>query len=562
MPHLNRKDAEEFVKLRHVEWHEHERTWRWLQDSLEGGRRYREANYLDDPLGAEAGHAGLPEPKDGETHLQYGLHVERNLIPHVSETTKDGTAVYAMRLARTPVPRTVSRAVDRHLARVYSHEVDRPADENPPQLIEWWADVDGAGTKMDKWMRKTVAPLFLVLGQLDLVFDHPPAPEGVKIATKADADRFGLTACVAGYILPENMLWWEVDPRTRAYSECLVFERCRDGHRFRHWTPTDSNAYDPEGEWLPDASREHPYGRPPIVRVFDNRKHRCGNVGQSRYESIAELQRAIYNARSELILGDVQQSHAILQGPPEFVRGDGAIEVGPTNVLPMWSDTVGNQMAWSYLDPPKGGLQEVRTHVQDFMDEADRDAALLKPAGMTTGTTVAQSGISKEFDQQDGNDMLSEISETLADAEVSAARMVLLVLADGRPKDADLAAVEVNYPKEFGLASAADLSAAIVEFQGIAAAAGDMPETTGEMVKRLVAATLPGISDERMAELHTEIDAFVEGRAADKAMNSEALAASLDGQSQNNVGDLGAGSQANADVNTPPADAGAVAINA
>src|SRR5205085_914822 len=83
------------------------------------------------------------------------------------------------------------------------------------------------------------------------------------------------------------------------------------------------------------------------------------------------------------------------------------------------------------------------------------------------------------------------ISETLADAEVSAARMVLLVLADGRPKDADLAAVEVNYPKEFGLASAADLSAAIVEFQGIAAAAGDMPETTGESVQRLVAATLP-----------------------------------------------------------------------
>lgn len=558
MPHLVQKDAEELIKLRHGEWWEHEREWRWLQDSLEGGARYRDANYMDDALGEKASPAGLPEPKDGETMLVYGEQTLRNLIPHVSETTKEGRPTYAMRLARTPVPRTVSRAVNRHLARIYAQD---PVREAPDPLVEWWADVDGAGTTVDKWMRKTVAPLFLVLGQLDLVFDHPPAPEGVQIATRADAARYGLTACVCGYVLPENMVWWDVDPRTRAYSECLVFERCHDGRRYRHWTATDSNAYDGDGRWIPDASREHPFGRPPIVRVFDQRKHRCGNVGQSRYESIAELQKAIYNARSELILGDVQQSHAILQGPKEYVTGDGQMEISPQRVLPIAMDGAGNQSEWGYLDPPKGGIQEVRLHVIDFMEEADRDASLLKPAGMVAGSTVAQSGISKQIDQQDGNDVLSEVSETLADAEVSIARMALLVLSDGRITPGADDAIKVAYPKEFGLASSTELAASMVEFQGIAAAAGELPECTSEGLKRLVAAMLPGLSDERMAELNDEIDAFVDEKAGERSMNSEALAASLGGQ-DNNVGAFGPGGPAGADVNIPPVDPNADAIHA
>jgi hypothetical protein len=544
---LTPKQAEELVRLRHEEWAEHQRDWRWLQDSLEGGRRYRDANYRDDPLGAAASHSGLPALKDGETRLVYGEHVDRNLIPHLSETSKDGPDLYAMRLARTPVPRTVGRTINRHLARVYSQEVTR---DGPKDLLGWWDDVDGAGTKVDKWMRKTIAPLFLALGQLDIAFDHPPAPEGVEIRTKEDANRYGLSACVASYILPENMLWWEVDPRTRAYSQCLVYERCVEGARFRHWTAEESNAYDADGEWLREHSRVHPFGRPPIVRIFDDRKHRCHNVGQSRYESIAELQKAIYNARSELILGDVQQSHAILQGPPEFVRGDNAIEVGPSNVLPKWVDAVGNAVGWDFLKVPKEGQQEVRLHIQDFQDESDRDAALLKPAGMTTGSTVAQSGISKQYDQQDGNDMLSEISETLADAEISAARMALLVLTDGGLTEFD--AIKVVYPKEFGLASAAELAANLVEFQAIVAAAGSLPGCEGEGLKRMVAAMYPGLSDERLAELHEEIEARMESKAADDAMTAEALAASVASVSQNDVGVPGAGSSDDADMDMPP----------
>jgi hypothetical protein len=169
---------------------------------------------------------------------------------------------------------------------------------------------------------------------------------------------------------------------------------------------------------------------------------------------------------------------------------------------------------------------------------------------MTTGSTVAQSGISKQYDQQDGNDMLSEISETLADAEISAARMALLVLTDGGLTEFD--AIKVVYPKEFGLASAAELAANLVEFQAIVAAAGSLPGCEGEGLKRMVAAMYPGLSDERLAELHEEIEARMESKAADDAMTAEALAASVASVSQNDVGVPGAGSSDDADMDMPP----------
>ena len=42
----------------------------------------------------------------------------------------------------------------------------------------------------------------------------------------------------------------------------------------------------------------HNFGRVPIVRLIDLKKHRTPTVGKSRYEAIAELQREFYNRDS------------------------------------------------------------------------------------------------------------------------------------------------------------------------------------------------------------------------------------------------------------------------
>jgi hypothetical protein len=547
---LPKKEALELVRRRHPEWMEHQRHWRFLADSLEGGHRYRGADYTIDPTAVVGdGSSYAPwynfgyDPLTSEPYpVSYRQIVDRNLIPHLSETGSEGRDLYVMRLARTPVPAIVERTVEAHLSRIFSREVRR---SGPDALGEWWLDVDGKGTPADRWMLETVAPLLLVLGQLDLCFDHPLAPPGTKVVTRADALRLGLTACVASVILPENLVWWRLDSRGADYAECLVFERHALGVCYRHWTDEASDAYDPDGNHLEGWSREHPFGRVPIKRVFDRRKVRCENVGRSRYESIASAQKAVYNAESERILSEVQQSHAQLCMPDDYLQSDSQIPVGPDKILPMKKligsngQTSGYQ-APMFLEPPKGAQEALRTHVLDLQDTADRDGALAKPAGIVGGTSTGQSGVSKIADQVDGNALLGRVAEVLANCERSAGAVALTVLQDGGETPADIEAIAVDYPKQFDLYTAADLAQAADDIQRIAAAAGALPQLEGELVKRLIDVLLPGLDDVRLDELRGEVDAFMaeasapvdaqppgqNDPAADETLSGEALVAS------------------------------------
>ena len=346
------------IGRRHPEWREHNLRWRWLLDSLEGGERYRNAVYGYD-------RRGLPARNLVRHKREYPDPREEVLLATVGgdgpapPTTDDD---YELRRARTPVPTFVAEAVQTHLARIFSREVTR---RGPDDLVAWWADVDGSGTTIDHWMSETVAPILLTLGQVDLCMDHPPAPEGEVVETRADLARLGLDRCVATCILPENMLWWRLDEAGTRYVECLVLEyhETDDGAErlYRHWTDEGSTLYDERGETI--ASYEHGFGRVPIVRVFDARKPRCRNVGQSRYEGIAERQREYYNRDSELILSDTTQAHPLLQGPEDFVQPDGTIPIGPSWLLPKKKNTSGSSTSYEgfeVVDFPKDGAESIR----------------------------------------------------------------------------------------------------------------------------------------------------------------------------------------------------------
>jgi hypothetical protein len=73
--------------------------------------------------------------------------------------------------------------MDTHLARIYNQEITRPgkgADTpNPQALQDWWWDVDGCGSTIDQWMKTVCGPLLMTLGQLDLLFDHPPCRRAI-----------------------------------------------------------------------------------------------------------------------------------------------------------------------------------------------------------------------------------------------------------------------------------------------------------------------------------------------------------------------------------------------
>jgi hypothetical protein len=499
----------ELIRRRHPEWREHHLRWRWLLDSLEGGERYRQAIYGYDRRGLPIRNLvrhkrEYPDPR--EAGEGFGGPLGGLGVDPAAQATDDD---YELRRARTPVPTFVAEAIETHLSRIFSREVRRVG---PERLTRWWADVDGCGTSIDHWMAESVAPLLLVLGQLDILMDHPPAPEGERIETRADVARLGLDRCHASVILPEDMLWWRLDPTGCRYVECLVREHHDDGGdataaRYRHWTEEGSTLFDEEGERV--SSTPHGFGRVPIVRVFDGRKPRCRNVGQSRYEGVAERQREYYNRDSELILSDTTQAHPLLQGPEDFVQADGTIPIGPSWLLPKKKNSSGGSATYEGFDVvafPKDAAESIRRNKADLREDVDRDSALVRPAGRDGS---AQSGLAKMIDHADGNNRLGKIARSLGRAEEALAALALLVSHDGEVPAAARAAVQIAYPAEFDLYTASDVAEAAGSFQAIAARAGALPETERLMLGRLMRLCLPGLGDAQYARCDAEIQALL-----------------------------------------------------
>jgi hypothetical protein len=515
----------ELVRLQHPEFIEHVSHWQWLLDSLEAGDRYRRAVYsvTSFPYGGVSFPYATAAP----------ALTRRNLIRHKhedDETDAQGTRLpnrdYQLRLERTPVPGFVAEAVEAHLSEIYTKEIAR---DGPPELESWWQDVDGMGTAIDDWMADTVAPLLLVLGQLDILCDRPPAPEGLTVTSRADVERLGLRAARARVVLPENLPWWRLEGGGPRYAECVVIEYHEDNTGvcapfYRHWTTTDSTLYDGDGRIVAQAA--HPYGRVPIVRVYDRRKPRCRHVGQSRYEAVAELQRESYNKESELILSNTTHAHPLIMGPDDYCEPGNTVPIGPGRLLPKkrnGTDADAHYEPFEYVDVPQSPSESLRADLTRDRDAVDRAARLTKPAGAqgTAGTTVAQSGISKALDQKSGNALLTKLSRVLAGAERGLAELALTVLGGGPPDPKTLARVDVVYPSSFNLLSAAEVATIAADFQELLAQAGDAPETETLFLQALVREGLPGKDDATYRRLDDEIAAMVEEKAATRERMAE-----------------------------------------
>jgi hypothetical protein len=581
-------DGKSVVARRHVDWLENQVRWRWLMDSHEGGDRYRNAVYGPDRRGLSCRNLfrhkrEYPDPQQfPQVYQGFAGYVGPAIAP--LETLGHGpfpgmvgadaaaTAMdddYELRRARTPVPEFVAEAVEIHLAKVYDQEVAR---DGPADLLAWWRDVDGCGTPIDDYMRETIAPLLLVLGCIDVCLDHPQAPPGETIETRADELRLGLDKVVASYILPMNMVWWRTDPAGR-YLECLVREYIdpadrmdhdkngnaidpdgpgaagegwrRDYVRWRLWRSTESILYNFDGSEVLDRV-PHNFGRVPIVRLIDLKKHRTRTVGKSRYEAIAEYQREFYNRDSELILSDTLQAHPFLSGPEDYCKADNTLSVGPGYLLPKKRNPEnGTYEGFEYVSPPKDPAESLRRNKEDLIDLKDRRACLSKPSGVGSAGSVSQSGISKQLDAQTGHKLLSSISKNLARAERFLAEYALMVLRDKQVTPEERATIRVGYPARFELHDATDLIDGTSKLQLVLAACGNAPNTERELIQATIRQLLLGLADDEYRALDKEIELLVKTKSQlreriddlpDAVIQSQAAAIEGPGSDEQNAG--------------------------
>jgi hypothetical protein len=572
-------DGSDIVRRRHQDWAEHEITWRFFLDSFEGGNRYRNAVYGVDRLGMPVRNLlrHKREYPDGTTTSTVSLTgivgagsmindgsgalgLDMGPFPGSLGADPGATAMdddYEMRRARTPIPEFVSEAIGVHLSKLYDQEVDREA---PPDVTAWWLDVDGKGTSIDDYMRETVAPLLMAIGQLDLLFDHPKAPPGQVAVTRADEIAMGLDACVVSYILPQNVVWWSLD-RTDRYAEVLVREyenasnrldRDRNGApidpdgssisstnwrrnyvRFRHWTATQSTLYSCDGSTVIETI-PHSYGRVPIVRLIDVKKHRTSAVGKSRYEIVCELQRAHYNQLSELILSSVIQGHPFLQGPESYLTNTQTIAVGPNYVLPMKADEQHEHFSgWSYVAPTVDPTAAMRLNLDDLEKRIDRAACLTQPVGVAHlgAGAVAQSGVSKRVDAQTGHKVLTAIAKSLGKAELTIAEYAMLVLRSKPVTPADRESIDVGYPAHFDLNDAETLIDTTIKLQLVMSQCGNAPETEQALITSTVRQLLVGMDDSDYEAMDDEIELLVAAKATIKEQMRELDAGEVTTQS-------------------------------
>lgn len=555
--------GKEIVLLRSQEWMEHRVKWMRQRDSFEGGDRYRNATYGPDRKGLPTRNLfrhrrEYPDPQqfpytyDGfagnagnlgssSMSLAYGPN-PGSIGADPGTTAQDDE--YELRRARTPVPEFVSECVEIHLGKIYDQEVHR---DGPPELVDWWLDVDGCGTPIDDYMKEQIAPLLLVCGCLDVVCDQPRLPKGEKAPeTKADELRLGLNKCVASYILPENNAWWVVD-YAKNYEAILIREWIDDGtvqrpkdekdrknsglgdqyqqayEHWRYWTKDWWTLYNYDGSEIVDEG-PNPYGLIPIQRLVDKPLHRQQMVGKSRYEAIAALQREYYNRDSELILSDTIQAHPLLSGPEDFCKSDNTLTVGPGNILPMKKDTEkGGYQGWIFVSPPKDPAESLRQNKNDMIDLKDRYACLTKPAGAqgSTGGSVGQSGISKSLDAVEGNKFLTAVAKTLAKAERQIAERALVCLT-GKPITPELRAkISIVYPQKFNLFSADELADGVLKIQQIISMAGELPEIEGVLLDQIVRSLANGLPDVDYEAFTKEIQDAMAAKATLKEKHGE-----------------------------------------
>ena len=572
-------DGKLVVQRRHVDWLEHQIRWRWLMDSLEGGDRYRNAVYGPDRRGLPCRNLfrhkrEYPDPQlypttvsgfagflGGGTAGRIDPSLGSGAGPFPGQLGADAAATaqdddYELRRSRTPVPEFVAEAVEIHLGKVYDQEVSR---QGPDDLLAWWKDVDGCGIAIDDYMRETIAPLLLVLGTIDVCLDHPQAPPGEVINTRADEIAAGLDKVVASYILPTNMVWWRTDSAGR-YLECLVREYVdpadrmdydskgnavdpedpgstgqswrRDYIRWRLWRSDESILYNYDGSEVLERV-PHKFGRVPIVRLVDLKKHRTRNVGKSRYEAIAEIQREFYNRDSELILSDTLQAHPFLSGPEDYCKADNTLSIGPGYLLPKKKNPMtGSYEGFDYVSPPKDPADSLRKNKEDLIESKDRRACLAKPAGAGSLGTVGQSGISKQLDAHTGHKILTSIAKSLAKAERFLAEYALVVIRQKEVTPEDRDTITIGYPSRFELHDAASLIDGTTKLQLVLASCGNAPNTERELIQATIRQLLLGLDDDEYAELDDEIELLVETKSQLKEQEREMRGAAIASRSE------------------------------
>lgn len=513
------REARKLVVRRHPEYNAYAVSMRQILDTLEGGPTYRDAVYPDAASGTRRNLAKLKReqvPPDITPTDAYGAPMSYTMPQ--GDMDRYNRAIqqdYNLRLENTPTPDFLSSFIKKQLGSIYKKAIQR---SEPTELTTWRDNVDRQETTLTEMMQESVAPLLCALGMIDVMLLHPYIPEDEVDILYSNQDP--QKSCVLKVILPDRVVWWKNDYTGRYYKELLVVETFEVNGQladlYRHWTNEDWTLYNEKGDIIDEGL--HNFGLVPIVRLFDQRMLTKEFSPKSRMWHVVDLTRQFYNEESVTIANLITHCCPVLVGPPEEQgKPNQSVPIGRNFMLRQTVEPITKTLAgYNYLSPATEPGELMRLRLFDLMERMENSVALTRTTGAVgranSAGPVAQSGISKAYDQENGSTWLASIAKTLEIAEYTICWYALVVIHDGYQNvpSASFDALTISYPRDFNLLNLADIAELLDTIGKTLLDIGHVATAEKLTLKKLYGMLHPDMDEKTKKEIDKEIDTLVD----------------------------------------------------
>lgn len=450
---------ETIIKQEHKEFIHRTADMEFFMQSYEGGRRYINASHI---------------------------------FRHQREDSQD----FTNRLARANFFNYCQPVIDLPLGHIYDRPINRTGDE---EIEEFLKDVDRRGNDIRQFLKTEVALNMLIFGH-SFVLVTKPRPKEPDL-THADEISNGTTQPYFASIDPRAVFNWSLDSFggfdwLRYKEEITRSEWNQESTTItRYWTWTKQewiiHEQEEKGELVakPELSGTHGLGLVPIVEFINRRSRRWQVMGLSSLENIAATNRSIANLSSLIDEFNYRQAFNMLALPIDGMPVDDESEereVG-TNQVVYYNSESGVPM---YISPPTEPVKWMMEWKKELVTEIQRMATQQR-----VDENTEQSGISKQWDFHQTNQMLADIADSLENGENQ--------IWDIRSKMLNAQEViSASYPNEFDVKGFMQEMEEALQVEEVAIS----PTFTAEHMKKTVRRVDDKLTDDQLIEIDNEID--------------------------------------------------------
>lgn len=417
-----------------------------------------------------------------------------------------------------------------------SYMLKRPIqnENEPEQITQWRADINGRGTTWEELERQVIVPRAGQLGWCPVLFDMPQTPAELadKPITRAQQREAGLDKVRALPLYPANILAWHLDD-----ADHFTWVKIRTDHtewpdplgkpirieRYAIWSRDKVTWWEVEcAEGKPESIRAegetaHGFGQVPLAIYVHKPATDDAVRGTSMIKGAARLNRRHFNQTSELDEHLRSQVFAILQVPVEGTdRIPSEITTGVDNALPIPKDS---SQPYAYIAPPGSVADTYEKRIEVTVGEIYR----IMRVEYARPTGGAVSGVAHAYEFEQTNRRLGDFAAQVAMGRAWAFDIVAGPLGVG---DDDREQMGFIAPTEFDVE---DLAADLDNVQRTLGLG--LGPTAQRLIRlRTIEKVLPHLNDDDRTQIEEELEEAASREADMQVISDELVKADLEGQ--------------------------------